>query len=729
MERLAHATRSKGIARTSNVGGASGKQPAAVRKLNSNGEWNFKVSGCSLPNVEVDIANTRPSSIAEVAHAAVVAEPEPAGELPANSYFRFIGETESLGHLFNEATVCSQCKRGQLDITFETKCLATSIHTRCRKCRAHSASTTAPTGIPQDGSQDRNINYAANILFVLAQLLSGNGGTETSRIIGMLDLPNQSMGTSAFPALEYELSRYIIPYTKELMENNLVKEVELYASTHPEFCFESWKKQHEKKPDIIDVSMLPLLTVAYDMAWQKRSSGHRYDSHSGHAIPVGVLTNLPIGLAILNKYCTICSRTEDPGDHDCFVNFEGTSGAMEAAALVQLAHSLLEEQHVLFGTIVADDDSSIRAQMKWSNADWMVNHSSTEPPRVITKGGNSKIRPDRGQLRREYPEPGWLNDPSHRGKTLGGDLRSIEKQPKAISKGINKVDCIKLHRNFGYMVKQLKECPQEEWVERGQAVLEHHFENHVHCDSSWCHRKQRSSADLETDRKKTGKYYRCKERDKNEYQLLKAVIDKYITMERLKEVAHGFSTQMNESMNNSIAWLAQKNKTLSGTCSLAVRIHLAVGITLVGYEQYIAQLCERMGIELTNGTAHHLRALWKAKDCHSTKQKKLSTKRQRQEGKRAKLEQEIQAAEKKRRKEGYYKPGEGFNECVPIIDPKVRLCRAGCGGTDHLTSQSRKCSLNLHNKVAAATRKKETEQEEIQRLYRRIRELEDKNSL
>jgi hypothetical protein len=223
------------------------------------------------------------------------------------------------------------------------------------------------------------------------------------------------------------------------------------------------------------------------MAWQKRSCGHRYDSHSGHAIPIGLLSNLPIGLAILNKHSRVCSSytSNDVEEHDCFTNFDGSSGAMESAALAQLAHGLLDEQHILFGTIVADDDSSMRAQMKWLNTDWMLNNNTSEPPRVQTKGGSLKVRPDRGQLRLEYPKPSWLNNPSHRGKTLSGELRTLEKQPLAISKGVNKVDCIKIQRNFAYMIKQLKDVPEGEWVTRGLAVLEHHFENHEHC-GSWC---------------------------------------------------------------------------------------------------------------------------------------------------------------------------------------------------------------------------------------------------
>jgi hypothetical protein len=415
----------------------------------------------------------------------------------------------------------------------------------------------------------------------------------------------------------------------------------------------------------VGVEDLPSLTIGYDMGWQKRSSGHHYDSHtsSGHAIPIGVLTNKPVGLAILNKNCKVCKKSPEPGEHDCLTNFEGASGAMEALALLKIAHEMLDEEQVLLGTIVADDDSSIRAQMKWSNANWMLNNSTTEPPRVLTEGSKKKIRPDRGQLQREYPEPKWLNDPSHWGKMLGGDLRSIEKQPKAISKGIYKVDCtMKLHRNFGYMVKQLKNVPEDQWVGHAKAVLEHHFEHHVHCDSSWRHRKNMSLAELANDRGKKGKYYRCKERDSQEHELLKSIVDKYISIERLHEVAHGHSTQMNESMNNNIAWLAQKNNTLSGSVGLSLRIHLVVGITLVGYEPYLAELLNQMGITLTKGTAKHLNRIWVQKEKRAKKQKELSHKRDRQARKRKKLDMEIEVAEKEGQKGAWYRPGEGFDD-------------------------------------------------------------------
>jgi hypothetical protein len=348
--------------------------------------------------------------------------------------------------------------------------------------------------------------------------------------------------------------------------------------------------------------------------------------------------------------------------------------------------------------------------------------------RVLQKNGSLKIRPDRGQLRRKYPEPKWLNDPSHRGKTLSGDLRLLEKQPLAVSKGVNKVDCIKLQRNFGYMVKQLKESPESEWLDRGKAVLEHHFENHVHC-GSWCRRKQLSVTKLEEDCRKPGKYYRCKVRDAVVYSVLKSIVDKYVVLDRLKEVAHGFSTQKNESTNNTVAWFAQKNKSLSGSVSLSNRIYLAVGIASVGYEPYVSELLSRMGIEMTEGMSKHLNSLWSHKKRVAALHKKKSFKLERHKKKKAKMESEMKLAEKKRRRDGFYKPGEGFNLCIPIVDPQQKLCRAGCGGTDHLTKQSAKCRFNLKRQFDTAIRSKEEADRKIEELLARIAEIESEYKL
>ena len=78
------------------------------------------------------------------------------------------------------------------------------------------------------------------------------------------------------------------------------------------------------------------------------------------------------------------------------------------------------------------------------------------------------------------------------------------------------------------------------------------------------------------------------------------------------------------------------------------------------------------------------------------------------------MEDEIKLAEKKRRNTGWYKPGEGFNICEPIVDPTIILCKAGCGGKDHKSSASRKCPLNLSNKAEAEMAQATQDSQEIE---------------
>jgi hypothetical protein len=148
MDRLGHATRSRGIKQPATTSWSGGKVPSAVRKLVTDGNWNFKASGCSLPEVEspvrlpvMPVAAVMPS----VGEHVEADDQERDEEQEAESYCRFIGETDSLRQLFLESAVCSVCRKGSLEISFESNCIATSVHTRCTNCQTHCASSTAAT--------------------------------------------------------------------------------------------------------------------------------------------------------------------------------------------------------------------------------------------------------------------------------------------------------------------------------------------------------------------------------------------------------------------------------------------------------------------------------------------------------------------------------------------------------------------------------------------------------
>ena len=83
------------------------------------------------------------------------------------------------------------------------------------------------------------------------------------------------------------------------------------------------------------------------MGWSKRASKNRYDSLSGHTLAIGVLTQSILVSIVSNKLCRVCSLAEsdnqEPTNHCCPKNYNGSSKAMEADAALQLYISLYQD--------------------------------------------------------------------------------------------------------------------------------------------------------------------------------------------------------------------------------------------------------------------------------------------------------------------------------------------------------------------------------------------------
>jgi hypothetical protein len=152
-----------------------------------------------------------------------------------------------------------------------------------------------------------------------------------------------------------------------------------------------------------------------------------------------------------------------------------------------------------------------------------------------TKGknkGDIQPRPDKGKLPGHVPEPIFVADRSHRRKVLNGDLIAIDKQTKDLQFTMTRMDTTRIAKNFGYMACMLKDKPTSEYVDSAKAILEHHFDDHTYC-GSWCKHKDES----EEERNRLIRYYRCKEKDAKLYALLSETISRFITQERLEEIA------------------------------------------------------------------------------------------------------------------------------------------------------------------------------------------------
>ena len=150
-----------------------------------------------------------------------------------------------------------------------------------------------------------------------------------------------------------------------------------------------------------------MITISFDMGWNKRSSGNRYDSLSGHALAIGCLSNKILNVVVSSKICRQCSiarkNGEEPPEHVCPQNYEGSSKAMEADAALTLYKGIYHkyDKKIHLKAVVADDDSSIRALLK---------HRCNNP---------------KGRLPEEMNEPDWLADPSHRTKVVAKPIYQL----------------------------------------------------------------------------------------------------------------------------------------------------------------------------------------------------------------------------------------------------------------------------------------------------------------
>ena len=148
----------------------------------------------------------------------------------------------------------------------------------------------------------------------------------------------------------------------------------------------------------LSTTKYPKLSVSFDMGWQQRSSGNRYASPSGHVLFVGGRSRKPILLVIKSKMCNFCSswkKKDNPLElpmpvHKCLKNHDGSSSSMEPSACLEMTINLYQQKHCTVNFICVGDDALTRALVRWSNADYMMNNNTSEPPKVFVTRGKNK---------------------------------------------------------------------------------------------------------------------------------------------------------------------------------------------------------------------------------------------------------------------------------------------------------------------------------------------------
>ena len=129
--------------------------------------------------------------------------------------------------------------------------------------------------------------------------------------------------------------------------------------------------------------------------------------------------------------------------------------------------------------------------------------------------------------------------------------------------------------------------------------MEHHFGCHDFC-GDWCHRKDESPEE----RSASKKQYRSKETHADLYSLLQETLEGFVTEEALVEVAHGYDTNVNESLNNTISWPAPKNKVYAGSNLLRNHVMMAVSVQIMGYDEFYRRFFKGIGLDMDGRTWH-----------------------------------------------------------------------------------------------------------------------------
>ena len=156
-----------------------------------------------------------------------------------------------------------------------------------------------------------------------------------------------------------------------------------------------------------------------------------------------------------------------------------------------------------------------------------------------------------------------------------------------------------MKRNFAYALYQ--HCGNmQRLMSVMEAILEHHFGNHDHCDESWC-----PFLKCKDDKSKQDKLkYRSKVLNKKMYEDALTHHTKNISYEKLNEICHDYSTNKCESTMSVITKFLPKNRYYAKT-----RMVTAVACDSAGYEGHYQSLFDELCIDLTPVTRAHLQSV------------------------------------------------------------------------------------------------------------------------
>ena len=154
------------------------------------------------------------------------------------------------------------------------------------------------------------LDYDANIFAILGPYMNGTGQRDASMSLSLLDLPSSRNFKRNISRHQSFIGEKIQAVSEKEMDLAMEMEIkETIMNEKGEKYYKEWVGKAQGYRQKIG------LTVSYDMGWNKRSSGHRYDSLSGHAFIIGAYTRRIIGCVVFCKTCATCNMRERKNKH------------------------------------------------------------------------------------------------------------------------------------------------------------------------------------------------------------------------------------------------------------------------------------------------------------------------------------------------------------------------------------------------------------------------------
>ena len=386
------------------------------------------------------------------------------------------------------------------------------------------------------------------------------------------------------------------------------------------------------------------IAAGMDGAWQRRAIGlGGGNSKSGMNFCVGLESSKILNLVCYSKQCSTCSIANKKGleakAHRCPKNFNANESSKSMEPKASAKHKVDIETRsngVYIHTLLTDDDSTVRANTKWSykaladrdHPGWRKKSDTDWPFRIVPdrkKGGDKRsYLVDYGLLPLYcFAIYRYLSDIGHRVKCIGKVAFSLKVKTKNKEEvGLQKWECLKLKKQAGYYFKKNdnQSLPFNEFCRRAPCIYLHHFNDHSCCSETWC-KVLKSERAIDPVPLKAAYLNRFRSKEGADAKLFKLVEDgfsAYLSVTALAQVYHHYSTNKNESLNRKCSAVAPKDRYFSGTMSLFDRFALVTIEDSVGCGNGLGRVLQKLGF--VDGLPPILQEWCRRKDTRMTKQ-------------------------------------------------------------------------------------------------------------